>query len=96
MKGSCPLELQVVNGKGEVVACKSACLAFNLDSFCCRNKYGTPQKCKPSVYSKMFKDACPSYVSYAFDQPSPLVSCPADEFVITFCPEKWGGEHLSN
>ncbi|KAL9157657.1 hypothetical protein ABFS82_08G019100 [Erythranthe guttata] len=98
LKAACPAELQVVNGRGEIVACKSACLAFNLDSFCCRNEYGTPEKCRPSVYSKMFKDACPSYFSYAFDAPPPLVNCAADEYVITFCPEKWGGavDHMSD
>ncbi|KAH0969136.1 hypothetical protein GBA52_029008 [Prunus armeniaca] len=71
----CPEELKVLNSKGEVVACKSACLAFNTDPFCCRNEYGTPAKCKPSVYSKIFKDACPSYYSYAYDSPPPLVTC---------------------
>ncbi|XP_065879420.1 thaumatin-like protein [Euphorbia lathyris] len=83
---SCPPELQVVNKDGGVVACKSGCLAFDLDNFCCRNKYGSPEKCKPSVYSKMFKEACPAYFSYAFDSPSPLVTCAAKEYFITFCP----------
>ncbi|XP_057482654.1 thaumatin-like protein [Actinidia eriantha] len=92
LKNVCPEELQVMNGRGEVVACKSACLAFNRDEFCCRNQYGSPEKCKPSVYSKIFKDACPSYFSYAFDSPPPLVNCPSDEYVITFCPSKWGSE----
>ncbi|XP_050224223.1 thaumatin-like protein [Mercurialis annua] len=87
---SCPYELQVVNDNGDVVACKSGCLAFNSDSFCCRNEYGTPQKCKPNVYSKIFKDACPNYYSYAFDSPSPLVNCASNEYVITFCPSSWG------
>ncbi|XP_022872855.1 thaumatin-like protein [Olea europaea var. sylvestris] len=95
LKSMCPVELQVVNGQREVVACKSACLAYDLDSFCCRNEYGSPEKCKPSLYSKLFKDACPSYVSYAFETPSPLVNCDSDEYVITFCPDKWGGEHMS-
>ncbi|KAA8530297.1 hypothetical protein F0562_005006 [Nyssa sinensis] len=79
LKSMCPHELKVLNDKGEAVACKSACLAFDLDTFCCRNEYGSPEKCKPSVYSKMFKDACPSYYSYAFDTPPPLVNCPSDE-----------------
>ncbi|KAJ0042166.1 hypothetical protein Pint_19348 [Pistacia integerrima] len=90
LKSCCPQELQVVNKNGQVVACKSACLAFNLDSFCCRNDYGTPEKCKPNLYSKIFKDACPSYYSYAFDMPSPLISCASKELVITFCPSGWG------
>ncbi|KAL3833190.1 hypothetical protein ACJIZ3_007926 [Penstemon smallii] len=97
LKAECPLELQVLNGRGEVVACKSACLAYNLDSFCCRNAYGSPDKCRPTVYSKLFKDACPFYYSYAFDRPSPLVNCAADDYVITFCPEKWGSDqHMSS
>ncbi|XP_004233691.2 thaumatin-like protein [Solanum lycopersicum] len=95
LKDTCPPELQVVNDGGQVVACKSACLAFNLDSFCCRNKYGSPEKCKPSVYSSLFKNACPSYVSYAFDTPSPVLSCSSDQFIITFCPDKWATHHLS-
>ncbi|EEF44982.1 Protein P21, putative [Ricinus communis] len=94
---SCPHELQVVNNNGEVVACKSACLAFNLDTFCCRNDHGSPDKCKPNVYSNIFKDACPNYYSYAFDSPPPLVNCASKEYVITFCPSSWGvdDEHES-
>ncbi|KAB5516308.1 hypothetical protein DKX38_026956 [Salix brachista] len=95
LKKSCPEELRVVNKHGDIVACKSACLAFNLDSFCCSNEYGSPEKCKPSVYSKMFKDACPYYYSYAFDSPAPLVNCASKEYVLTFCPSAWGGDHTS-
>ncbi|KAG8384755.1 hypothetical protein BUALT_Bualt04G0151400 [Buddleja alternifolia] len=58
-----------------------------------QNKYGSPAKCKPSVYSRLFKDACPNYVSYAFETPLPLVACDSDEYVITFCPNRWGGDH---
>ncbi|KAJ8645082.1 hypothetical protein MRB53_006830 [Persea americana] len=94
INSACPLELRVLDRSGAVVACKSACLAFNLDVFCCRNAYGTPDKCKPTLYSKMFKDKCPSYYSYAYDSPPPLVSCSSKEFVITFCPSKWG-DHQS-
>ncbi|XP_058073839.1 thaumatin-like protein [Magnolia sinica] len=86
----CPQELQVLDGNGAVVACKSACLAFDLDMFCCRNAYGTPEKCKPNTYSKVFKNACPTYYSYAYDSPPPLVNCYSKEYVITFCPSKWG------
>ncbi|CAN1153199.1 Pathogenesis-related protein 5 [Linum perenne] len=92
LNGCCPPELQVLsrNGSGRVVGCKSACKTFNIDSFCCRNEYGRPEKCRPNVYSKMFKDACPSYYSYAYDSPPPLVNCTAKEYVITFCPSSWG------
>ncbi|KAJ8425417.1 hypothetical protein Cgig2_020937 [Carnegiea gigantea] len=90
LKAICPLELQVKDGEGNVVACKSACLAFNLDRFCCRNEFGTPDKCKPSLYSNLFKDVCPSYFSYAFDSPPPLASCLVKEIAITFCPANSG------
>ncbi|KAF7819661.1 thaumatin-like protein [Senna tora] len=90
LKSLCPHELEVVNGKGEVVACKSACLAFDNDRFCCRNEYGRADTCKPFVYSKIFKDACPCYYSYAFDTPPPLASCASMEYIVTFCPSGWG------
>ncbi|CDY30841.1 BnaC04g26960D [Brassica napus] len=90
LKTTCPEELQVVNKEGRVVACKSACLAFDNDRFCCRNAYGTPDKCKRTTYSMLFKEACPSYYSYAYDAPPPLVSCAAKEYIITFCPSSWG------
>ncbi|URE32684.1 Thaumatin family [Musa troglodytarum] len=87
----CPQELQVLDHSGAaVVACKSACLAFDLDVFCCRNSYGKPETCKPSMYSAMFKDACPSYFSYAYDAPPPLMNCYSREYVIIFCPSRWG------
>ena len=67
----CPPELQVTatgSGGGKtVVACKSACLAFGLDAFCCRGAYATPATCRGTVYSRLFKDACPAYYSYAYD-----------------------------
>ncbi|KMT17161.1 hypothetical protein BVRB_2g040720 [Beta vulgaris subsp. vulgaris] len=90
LKAICPLELQVKDGGGNIVACKSACLAFNLDRFCCRNEYRNAEKCTPSLYSDVFKGACPSYVSYAFDSPSPLMSCLVKELYVTFCPAGYG------
>ncbi|KAM7508077.1 hypothetical protein LguiA_018530 [Lonicera macranthoides] len=96
LKHMCPQELQVCNEKGEIIACKSACLAFNLDKFCCRNEYRYPDKCKPSVYAHIFKDACPSYISYAYDSLKPVVKCVSDVYVITFCPSKWGDMDVSS
>ncbi|KAG2538125.1 pathogenesis-related protein 5-like [Panicum virgatum] len=97
VNAACPPELQVTAGSGgakvAVVACKSACLAFGLDAFCCRGAYATPAACRGSVYSRLFKDACPAYYSYAYDTTAATASgCRAREYVITFCPGKWGGE----
>ncbi|WJX70451.1 hypothetical protein P8452_54563 [Trifolium repens] len=43
------------------------------------------------VMEVLRSDACPNYFSYAFDTPSPLVSCGSLEYIITFCPYGWGG-----
>jgi len=95
----CPPELQVTatggggGGGKTVVACKSACLAFGLDAFCCRGAYATPATCRGTVYSRLFKDACPAYYSYAYDTTAATASgCYAQEYVITFCPSRWGDE----
>jgi hypothetical protein len=95
MNALCPPELQVRSGgsgkgKTTVVACRSACLAFGLDAFCCRGAYGTAETCRGSVYSRMFRDACPGYYSYAYDQAAVAPRCYAPEYVVTFCPSRWG------
>ncbi|KAK3153692.1 hypothetical protein QOZ80_2BG0179820 [Eleusine coracana subsp. coracana] len=103
VNAACPPELQVTTtttttdgGKKQkdvVVACKSACLAFGLDALCCRGKYATPDTCRASVYSRVFKDACPAYYSYAYDTTAATGSgCYAPEYIITFCPDRWGQE----
>ncbi|XP_066373155.1 thaumatin-like protein [Miscanthus floridulus] len=43
------------SGDDAVVGCKSACLAFGTDEYCCRGKFASPATCKPSGYSKLFK-----------------------------------------
>ncbi|KAF6982650.1 hypothetical protein CFC21_001015 [Triticum aestivum] len=91
----CPPELQVTASggagkKATVVACRSACLAFGLDAFCCRGAYGTAETCRSSVYSRLFRDACPAYYSYAYDVAAATARCYAQEYVVTFCPSRWG------
>ncbi|KAK9128582.1 hypothetical protein Syun_017379 [Stephania yunnanensis] len=81
---SCPQDLQVkVNNR--VVACKSACLAFNTPEYCCTGAYGTPDKCKPSEYSHVFKAACPSAYSYAYDDATSTFVCDRANYLIRFC-----------
>lgn len=70
----CPMEL-VVNGTGGVVACKSACLAFNRDEYCCRGANNVPQTCPPFRYSRIFKAACPEAYSYAYDDKASTFTC---------------------
>lgn len=72
----CPAKQMKVYGKaGGVVACKSACMAFNTDRFCCRRNFGTPDKCPPFMYSKAFKAACPDAYSYAYDDHKSTFTC---------------------
>ena len=88
INSDCPEKLRVLDQSGDVVACKSACLGFQKDEYCCTKSCGTPETCKPTKYSKMFKKACPSYISYALETPLPLKVCNAKEYVVTFCPSK--------
>ncbi|KAL0360534.1 UNVERIFIED_CONTAM: Thaumatin-like protein 1 [Sesamum radiatum] len=86
LNGACPSELRVTSSDGEGVACKSACEAFRKDQYCCSGAYGTPDACKPSQYSQVFKSACPHAYSYAYDDRTSTFTCTAADYVITFCP----------
>ncbi|KAJ3627199.1 hypothetical protein MTP99_014597 [Tenebrio molitor] len=85
---SCPQELKVTNGEGAVVACNSACGAFNTDEYCCRGDHGTPETCKssdwPVDYPAFFKQNCPDAYSYAYDDHKSTFTCQAEKYVITF------------
>ncbi|XP_047118776.1 pathogenesis-related thaumatin-like protein 3.5 [Schistocerca piceifrons] len=87
VNAKCPSELQVV-ANGAVVACKSACLAFNTDQYCCRGAYNTPQTCKsstwPKNYPSFFKGLCPDAYSYAYDDKSSTFTCANTGYRITF------------
>lgn len=78
----CPSELRVGNGQ----ACKSACEAFAKPEYCCRGAYASPAACKPTVYSEIFKSACPRSYSYAYDDPTSTFTCAGADYTITFCP----------
>ncbi|GLT75563.1 hypothetical protein SLA2020_472780 [Shorea laevis] len=86
----CPKELQVAGrgggGKGQVVACKSACEAFGLDQYCCSGQFANPTTCRPTFYSTIFKRACPRAYSYAYDDGTSTFTCKAYEYDIVFCP----------
>ncbi|KAG1354110.1 Thaumatin-like protein 1 [Cocos nucifera] len=81
----CPAELRVGEGEGE--ACRSACGAFGKPEFCCSGAYASPATCRPSVYSQVFKSACPKSYSYAFDDPTSTFTCSGADYTITFCPD---------
>eukprot|EP01112_Ceratiomyxa_fruticulosa_P005619 TRINITY_DN1634_c0_g1_i3.p1 TRINITY_DN1634_c0_g1~~TRINITY_DN1634_c0_g1_i3.p1 ORF type:complete len:151 (-),score=10.98 TRINITY_DN1634_c0_g1_i3:173-625(-) len=82
----CPSELQIKNARGQVVGCDSACTKFNLPQYCCSQDYSTPNVCKATSYSLVFKNACPDAYSYAFDDPTSLFECESKGYKIEFCP----------
>jgi len=88
INAACPRELAVkAAGGGGTVGCKSACVAFNTDEYCCRGRYGSPGTCKPSRYSQYFKRKCPQAYSYAFDDGSSTFTCATGaNYDIVFCP----------
>ncbi|KAM0952680.1 putative Thaumatin family [Dioscorea sansibarensis] len=83
----CPAGLAVRSGRdNRVVACRSACSAFGSPKYCCTGSFGSPQQCKPTAYSKLFKAACPRAYSYAYDDPTSIVTCTGGSYLVTFCP----------
>ncbi|OAY34222.1 pathogenesis-related thaumatin-like protein 3.5 [Manihot esculenta] len=80
----CPGSLQL-KWNGQVVACKSGCLAFEKPEYCCTGAYSSPQTCKPTNYSKVFKTACPKAYSYAYDDASSTFTCKGANYWIRFC-----------
>ncbi|KAL6317927.1 hypothetical protein AAG906_030971 [Vitis piasezkii] len=85
LNSNCPAELQITDS-GSVVACKSACAAFNTAQYCCTGDHSTPQTCSPTQYSEIFKKACPTAYSYAYDDPTSTCTCTGANYLITFCP----------
>ncbi|KAJ1288384.1 hypothetical protein BS78_02G085800 [Paspalum vaginatum] len=82
----CPGEL-AVRAPAAVVGCKSACLAFGTDGYCCRGRFASPATCKPSGYARLFKAQCPQAYSYAYDDRSSTFTCNGTvEYMVTFCP----------
>jgi chitodextrinase len=90
----CPAGLQVKNSAGKIVACNSACGAFNTDQYCCRGAYNTPATCNPNNwptnYAAYFKTACPHAYSYAYDDPTSTFNCQDCGYKITFGPLSGG------
>lgn len=91
LNGPCPLELTVIGsggsgGGGHCIACKSACEAFGDPRYCCSGAYGSPNTCKPTIYSELFKSACPRAYSYAYDDATSTFTCASADYTITFCP----------
>ena len=82
LNGLCPKELKVPGG------CKTPCAVFKTDEYCCTSSFSTPQSCPPTNYSVIFKGACPSAVSYAYDSKLNMYTCPTgNNYKVVFCPD---------
>ncbi|KAL2006475.1 hypothetical protein VTN00DRAFT_9143 [Thermoascus crustaceus] len=67
--------------------CFSACSKYNTPSDCCTGKYGSPETCKPSLYSKRAKAVCPDAYSYAYDDHTSTFTIKSGAgFEVVFCP----------
>ncbi|RRT50282.1 hypothetical protein B296_00027527 [Ensete ventricosum] len=87
LRRTCPSEL-AVRANRKTVACRSACDVFNTDQYCCKGVYGNSATCQPTYYSKTFKAACPAAYSYAYDDPSSILTCNQGDYIITFCSHR--------
>nr|GMD22881.1 pathogenesis-related protein 5-like [Ipomoea batatas]GME08982.1 pathogenesis-related protein 5-like [Ipomoea batatas]GME08985.1 pathogenesis-related protein 5-like [Ipomoea batatas] len=87
LRENCPSEL-ALKSDGKTVACRSACNVFDTDEYCCRGAFGRPASCLPTNYSKSFKAACPIAYSFAFDDPTSVVTCSATDYVVSFCSSR--------
>lgn len=85
----CPEELKTYNGDGQVVGCQSACEKFRDDAYCCAGSFSTSQTCQPHTwpvnYAAIFKQACPSAYSYAYDDSTSTFFCSNTGYEIIFC-----------
>jgi hypothetical protein len=79
----CPEDLKVRNG-ANVVACKSDCLAYNRDEFCCRGRFNDPNVCKSSPSAQYFKRNCPKAYSYAYNDGTSTFTCQNTDYNIKF------------
>ncbi|KAM1013907.1 hypothetical protein TB2_043804 [Malus domestica] len=84
LRPNCPNEL-AFKANGKTVGCRSACDVFDTDEYCCRGLYGNAAVCKPTYYSKKFKEACPTAYSYAYDDPTSIFTCSGTDYVVAFC-----------
>jgi hypothetical protein len=79
----CPDDLKVFDGDN-VVACKSSCLAYDTDEYCCRGEFSDLESCKSSPSAVYFKNNCPVASSYAYDDGTSSFICLNTNYIIRF------------
>lgn len=89
LRDNCPSQLTVKSDDGKTIACQSPCDFFNTDEYCCRGMFGSPMSCKATNYSTTFKRVCPAAYSYAYDDPTSIITCDSvSDYVVTFCASR--------
>ncbi|CAI2350723.1 unnamed protein product [Caenorhabditis sp. 36 PRJEB53466] len=82
---ACPAALSVKSSSGNTVGCKSGCLGYKTDEECCRGAYASPDKCPMTATTKIFKDACPTAFTYAYDNATMLTCTKPSSYTVQFC-----------
>ncbi|KAL5551768.1 hypothetical protein UlMin_001944 [Ulmus minor] len=83
----CKPELQLKTANGEVIGCKSACVALGDPKYCCTGEFDKQETCPPTDYSRFFEEQCPEAYSYAYDDKNSTFTCfGGPNYLITFCP----------
>ncbi|PIN04308.1 hypothetical protein CDL12_23155 [Handroanthus impetiginosus] len=76
INGQCPSQLRAPGG------CNNPCTVFKTDQYCCN--FGN---CKPTDYSRFFKQRCPDAYSYPRDDQNSTFTCPGGtNYKVVFCP----------
>ncbi|KAJ3680778.1 hypothetical protein LUZ60_015267 [Juncus effusus] len=84
----CPSRFELKSADGTTIGCQSACMALKIDKYCCTGQFGSPNMCKPTLFSHLFKSICPKAYSFAYDDSASLNTCKANRYLITFCPPR--------
>lgn len=82
----CPPDLANRGRNGNIISCKSACVAFGQPRYCCTGDYNKLETCPPTHYSRIFKSQCPQAYSYAYDRSATFSCFGRPNYEITFCP----------
>ncbi|KAK4260555.1 hypothetical protein QN277_003653 [Acacia crassicarpa] len=84
INGQCPRELKAPGG------CNNPCTVFKTNQYCCTSG---PGSCRPTNFSRFFKQRCPDAYSYPQDDPTSTFTCPAgSNYRVVFCP--LGSSHV--
>ncbi|KAL0543935.1 hypothetical protein IC582_019040 [Cucumis melo] len=80
INGECPEALKADGG------CNNPCQVFKTEKYCC---FSVTERCRPTDYSKFFKDRCPDAYTYPTDDATSTFTCPstgATGYHVLFCP----------